>query len=71
MVRRQWLDIKNFYTCDTISQELPNIKTAGRQYMTQTLDESYTVYKQDCVKLGKKSVPFLLLQIQTKKGFHN
>ena len=72
MVREQWVDIKNFYTHDNISQEFPNIKTAGRQYMTKTLDESYTVYKEDCVKLGKKLVSFATFcRFRPKNGFHN
>ena len=70
MVREQWVDIRNFYTQDNISQELPNIKTAGRRYMTKTLDESYTVYKEDCVKLGKKSVSFATFcRFRPKKVF--
>ena len=70
MVREQWVDIRNFYTHDNISQELPNIKTACRQYMTKMLDESYTVHKEDCVKLGKKSVSFTTFcKFRPKKVF--
>ena len=37
MVRDQWVEIKKFYTRDNILTELPNIKTAGRHYLTKTL----------------------------------
>ena len=36
MVRDQWVEIKKFYTRDSILTELPNIKTAGRHYLTKT-----------------------------------
>ena len=38
--------------------------------MTKTFDESYTVYKEDCVKLGKKLVSFAIFcRFRPKKVF--
>ena len=38
--------------------ELPNIKTAGRHYLTKTLEQSYQFNKEECINLGKKSMSF-------------
>ena len=53
MVRDQWVEIR-----DNILTELPNIKTAGRRYLTKTLEQSYQFYKEECIYLGKKSMSF-------------
>ena len=58
MVRDQWVEIRKFYSRDNISTELPNIKTAGRHYLTKTLEQSYQFYKEECINAGNKSMLF-------------
>ena len=58
MVRDQWVEIRKFYSRDKISTELPNIKTAGRHYLTKTLEQSYQFYKEECINAGNKSMSF-------------
>ena len=53
-----WVDIRSIYKREIISQPLPSICCKGRMYLTKPLEESYSLYKEECMKLDKKSVGF-------------
>ena len=57
-VRQTWTDIQTFYTKETVSQELSNVRTSGHWFLNRTLEESYSLYKEDCMKTSKKVVCF-------------
>ena len=38
--------------------ELPSVRTAGRRYLSKTLEETYQYYIEDCLKLGKERISF-------------
>ena len=56
--RQTWVDILSFNKLDIVSQELPATRCSGKRYLTRTLEESYTMYKDDCKKKLKKPVCF-------------
>ena len=47
-----------FYKLKNVSQELPATWCSGKRYLTRTVEESYTMYKDDCEKQLKKPVYF-------------
>ena len=57
-VRQTWIDIWTFYMKETVFHELPNIRTTGWCFLNKTLEESYSLYKEDCLKTSKKVVCF-------------
>ena len=57
-IKEQWVDIRTFYSRDNVSTELPLAWAKGHRYLTKTLEETYTMYKEHCLKNSKKSVAF-------------
>ena len=58
LIHEEWIDIRTFYNQDNISFEMPIATACGRCYLTKTLEESYQLYKQECMKKGNKGVSF-------------
>ena len=56
--KQMWTDIKNFYTSNVISHELPSARSKGRCFLSITLEECFLVYKDGCSKEGKRNVSF-------------
>ena len=56
--KQVWTDIKSFYTSNLVSHELPAVKCKGRRFLNLTLDECYSLYRDGCVREGKKNVSF-------------
>ena len=56
--RQKWVDIRSFYKLENVSHKLPSTQCNGKRYLTRTLEESYTMYKDDCETKLKKAVCF-------------
>ena len=56
--KQAWIDIRSFYTSDVVSHELPAVKCKGRRFLNLTLDECFSLYKDGCVREGKRNVSF-------------
>ena len=51
--------IKTFYNIQNILQPVPSIYCKGQHYLTKSLEESYSLYCEDSMKMSKKCVSFL------------
>ena len=47
--KQVWTDIKNFYTSNVVSYELPSASSNGRRFLSITLEECFLVYKKGAV----------------------
>ena len=56
--KQVWTDITSFYTSNVVSHELPAAKYKGRRFLNLTLDECYLLYRDGCLREGKKHVSF-------------
>ena len=56
--KQVWTDITSFYTSNVASHELPAAKYKGRRFLNFTLDECYSLYRDGCLREGKKHVSF-------------
>ena len=56
--KQVWKDITSFYTSNVVSHELPAVKYKGRWFLNLTLEECYSLYRDGCVREGKKHVSF-------------
>ena len=56
--KQVWTDIKNFYTRNVVSHELPSARSKGRHFLSITLEECFLVYKEGCSREGKRNVSF-------------
>ena len=56
--KQVWTDIKQFYTSNVVSHELPSARCKGRRFLTMSLEECFSVYKEGCVREGKTNVSF-------------
>ena len=56
--KQVWTDIKNFYTSNVISHELPSARSKGRHFLSITLEECFLVYKEGCSREGRRNVSF-------------
>ena len=57
-VRETWVNIRAFYNQEIVSHEHPSVRLKGRRFMTSTLEECFTLYKDHCKKEGKVAVSF-------------
>ena len=56
--KQVWTDIKKFYTSEVVSHELPSARCKGRHFLTMSLEECFTMYKEGCINEGKNNVAF-------------
>ena len=56
--KQVWTDIKKFYTSEVVSHELPSAPCKGRHFLTMSLEECFTMYKEGCINEGKNNVAF-------------
>ena len=56
--KQVWTDIKQFYTSNVVSHELPSARCKGRRFLTMSLEECFSVYKEGCIREGKTNVSF-------------
>ena len=53
-----WVNIRKFYEKDTVSHEHPSVRLKGQRFMTTIIEESYSLYKDDCKNELKVAVSF-------------
>ena len=53
-----WVNIRKFYEKDTVSHEHPSVRLKGQKFMTTIIEESYSLYKDDCKNELKVAVSF-------------
>ena len=53
-----WVNIRLFYNKEIVSHEHPSVRLKGHRFMTSTLEECFTLYKDDCKKEFKVAVSF-------------
>ena len=53
-----WVNIRLFYNKEIVSHEHPSVRLKGRRFMTSTLEECFTLYKDDCKKEFKVAISF-------------
>ena len=58
LIHEEWIDIRTFYNQDNVSFDMPIARACGRRYLTKTFEESYQLYKQECMKKGNKGLSF-------------
>ena len=46
-IRETWVNIHHFYEKEIVSHEHPSVRLKGR-FLTTTLEECYSLYKEDC-----------------------
>ena len=56
--KQVWTDIKNFYTSNVVSHELPSARSKGRHFLSITLEECFLVYKKGCSRESRRNVSF-------------
>ena len=56
--RQVWTDIRNFYTSNVVSHELPLARCNGRHFLSMTLEECFSLYQEGCVMERKTHVSF-------------
>ena len=56
--KQVWTDIKTFYNSDVVSHELPSVRCKGRHFLTLSLEECFSMYKEGCINEGKTNVSF-------------
>ena len=69
--RQTWVDIQSFYKLNIVSKELPATRCSGKRYLTRTLEESYTMYKDDCKKKEEASVLFYICSTLAQRCVQN
>ena len=57
-IRETWVNIHHFYEKEIVSHEHPSVRLKGRRFLTTTLDECYSLYKEDCKNESKTAVAF-------------
>ena len=68
--KQVWTDIKKFYTSEVVSHELPSARCKGRCFLTMSLEECFTMYKEGCINEGKNNVAFsTFCQLRPKSVF--
>ena len=56
--KQVWTDIKKFYNSDVVSHKLPSVRCKGRRFLTLSLEECFSMYKEGCINEGKSNVSF-------------
>ena len=56
--KQVWTDIKKFYNSDVVSHELLSVRCKGRHFLTLSLEECFSMYKEGCINQGKSNVSF-------------
>ena len=56
--KQVWTDIKKFYNSDVVSHELPSVRCKRRCFLTLSLEECFSMYKEGCINEGKSNVSF-------------
>ena len=65
-----WTDIKKFYTSEVVSHKLPSARCKDRRFLTMSLEECFTMYKEGCINEGKNNVAFsTFCQLRPKSVF--
>ena len=52
-----WVNIRDFYEKEIVSHEDP-VQLKGRRFLTTTIEECYSLYKEDCRNESKTAVAF-------------
>ena len=56
--KQVWTDIKKFYTSKVVSHKLPSAWCKGRHFLTVSLEECFSMYKEGYINEGKNNVAF-------------
>ena len=57
-IRETWVNIRHFYEKEIVSHEHPSARLKGKRFMTSTIEESYSLYKDHCRNESKHPVSF-------------
>ena len=57
-IRETWVNIRNFYEKEIVSHEHPSVQLKGRRFLTTTIEQCYSLYKEDCRNESKTAVAF-------------
>ena len=58
LVCETWVNIRLFYKKEMVSHKHPSARLKGQKFMTTTLEECFTLYKEHCKEEGKVPVSF-------------